>query len=324
MKNIKKLTLKDEVARETRHIEEEVLSKEERASVEVTPEMDRKMEEMIREYEKLKAKRKIAYEGSTTETDTDEVIEDDYAYTEEFADEFVEEFDNISDFMDAAESYLSKEDREALAIGRKMLEKEYKRRTRVPRKRKLWIALVAIMVLMFAMGITSIGSKSYWKELWSRMLGEQENTVINVEDAEIMVSEDGERKDCFRDIENRLEIRPIKLAYIPENMFIKSYEIDEEQRIAKIFYEYNDKIILYGIYANDMDSSYTEKVADKHTDVFDVKTEKQSIVVDEYLIEESQEYRYVSYFEYGGIHYQLMGVMNREDFVEILKNLYYF
>jgi len=107
-------------------------------------------------------------------------------------------------------------------------------------------------------------------------------------------------------------------------MAVINSEIDEQLRMAKVFYEYQGKIVLYAIYANDMDSSYTEDVPDKLTDTFEVKTDKQTIVVEEYLIEETQEYRYVTNYDYEGLHYRLKGVMNREDFENILKNLYYF
>jgi len=180
------------------------------------------------------------------------------------------------------------------------------------------------MVLLLAMGATTVGSKSYWKELWSRMVGEQENTVINVEDAEIMESDSIAEVDYYREINDTLNIRIIYPRQIPKAMYLLNYEIDEQLRMAKIFYEYQGKIILYAIYANDIDSSYTEDVPDKLNDTFEVKTDKQQLVVEEYLVEETQEFRYVCYFDYEGIHYQLMGMIDRDDFIKILENLYYF
>lgn len=297
MKNIKKLILQDEVNREAEQIEQEVLGKEELRSVEVTEEMDQELERRIRAYEEAKAERKKAY-----------------TYTEEFAEE--------PDAADAAEPLLSEKDREALELGRRILEK--KERLRMPRKRKAWVALVAMMVLLLAVGITSVGNKSYWKELWRRVAGNQKNTVINVEEMESKETEDGDVIDCYREINDVLAIRTVYPRQIPKKMHLKNYEIDEQQRLAKVFYEYDGKTILYAIYVNDMDSSYSEKVEDKQTDIFEVETEKQTITVEEYYIQKAEEYRYITYFEYEGIHYQFMGVMEREDFEEILKNLYYF
>ena len=177
MKNIKKLILQDEVNREAEQIEQEVLGKEELRSVEVTEEMDQELERRIRAYEEAKAERKKAY-----------------TYTEEFAAE--------PDAADVAEPLLSEKDREALELGRRMLEK--KDRLRVPRKRKAWVALVAMMVLLLAVGITSVGNKSYWKELWRRVAGVEKNTVINVEDMDKLDSEDAEKVNYYREIEDTL------------------------------------------------------------------------------------------------------------------------
>lgn len=287
MKDIKTLTLKELTDRETEHMEEEVLNKEELTSIEVTSKMDRDMAEKIRQYEEMKAKRK-------------------------------------NEYADEAEHYLSEEDKKALAIGRKAMEKDKNRVRCMPKNPKLWVALVALMVLLAAAGMTGVGSKSYWKELWSRMVGEQENTVINVKDAEILESEDGDIIDYYTNIETALDIKLVTPTVVPKNMVARDCEIDEQLRRAKVFYEYNGKIIVYSIYTNDEDSSHTQIMEDLHTDTFNVETEKLVLNVQEYLIEESQEYRYLSYFEYGGVYYQLIGIMNREDFVEILKNLNYF
>ncbi len=94
--------------------------------------------------------------------------------------------------------------------------------------------------------------------------------------------------------------------------------------MAKVLYDITEKVILYAIYLNDEDSSYSEKVSDQLTDEFDVTNEKQTIHVTEYQVRDTTDYRYVAYFEYQGVHYQLMGIMKRSDFEEILKNLYYF
>ena len=287
MKDIKTLTLKEAADQESERIEEEVLSKEELTSIEVTPKMDRNMEELIRQYEKETAQRKIEYK-------------------------------------DGIEEYLSEEDQKALAIGRKMLDQDKTHNKTLPKNLKFWAALAAVMILLLAVGMTGVGSKSYWKELWSRMVGEQENTVINVKDAEIMESEDGDERGYFVEIEQELDVPIVFPRKIPEEMYVNNYEIDTKQRIAKVFYDYKGKMILYAIYANGMDSSYTEKVPDVHVDTFNVETGSQRIIVEEYLVEESQEYRYITYFEYGKIQYQFMGIMDREDFVEILKNLYFY
>ena len=105
---------------------------------------------------------------------------------------------------------------------------------------------------------------------------------------------------------------------------VKTTEIDEIQRMAKVIYEYDDHTLLYMIYLNDMNSSYSEKVEDKQTDFFTVETSRQTLEVYEYHIKDTNEYRYVTNFDYKEIHYRLKGIMDKEDFIRILENLYYY
>ena len=295
MKEIQKLSFEEELQREADAIEKELEADPDLKELELPEDFDRKMEERLRAIEK---------ERSVQNTGAD--VEKQEEQQEEY------------------ESCLSEEDREALELGRKMLEQKKRSHRRIPRKAKVWLPLAASMILVLACGITSVGSKSYWKNLWKRMLGEQKNTVINVEDMDTIKSEEQPGDEAYHKIEETLHVNVIRVVKGMEKLQIKSYEIDEQQKLAKIFYDYNGKMLLYGIYLNEEDSSYSEKVADPLTDEFDVTNEKQTIHVTEYQVRDTNEYRYVTNFEYQGIHYRLKGIMKRSDFEEILKNLYYF
>ena len=294
MKEIQKLSFEEELQREADAIEKELEADPDLKELELPEAFDRKMEERLRAIEK---------ERSVQNTGAD--VEKQEEQQEEY------------------ESCLSEEDREALELGRKMLEQKKRPHRRSPRKAKVWLPLAASMILVLACGITSVGSKSYWKNLWKRMLGEQKNTVINVEDMDTIDGDDGTTTK-YHEIIDKLGISPVIPYKMPDGMILKSLEIDSQQELAKVFYTYNKKTILYAIYLNDEDSSYSEKVADLLTDEFDVENEKQTIHVMEYQVRDTKDYRYVANFEYQGIHYRLKGIMKRSDFEEILKNLYYF
>lgn len=295
MKEIQKLSFEEELQREADAIEKELEADPDLKELELPEDFDRKMEERLRAIEK---------ERSVQNTGAD--VEKQEERQEEY------------------ESCLSEKDREALELGRKMLEQKKRSHRRIPRKAKVWLPLAASMILVLACGITSVGSKSYWKNLWKRMLGEQKNTVINVEDMDTVKSEEQPGDEAYHNIEEALHVNVIRVVKGLEKLQIKSYEIDDQQKLAKIFYDYNGKMLLYGIYLNDEDSSYSEKVADPLTDEFDVTNEKQTIHVTEYQVRDTNEYRYVANFAYQGIHYRLKGIMKRSDFEEILRNLYYF
>ena len=149
MKEIQKLSFEEELQREADAIEKELEADPDLKELELPEDFDRKMEERLRAIEKERF-------AQNTRVEKQEERQEEY------------------------ESRLSEKDREALELGRKMLEQKKRPHRRIPRKAKVWLPLAASMILVLACGITSVGSKSYWKNLWKRMLGEQKNTVINV------------------------------------------------------------------------------------------------------------------------------------------------
>ena len=293
MKEIQKLSFEEELQREADAIEKELEADPDLKELELPEDFDRKMEERLRAIDKERF-------AQNTRVEKQEERQEEY------------------------ESRLSEKDREALELGRKMLEQKKRSHRRIPRKAKVWLPLAASMILVLACGITSVGSKSYWKNLWKRMLGEQKNTVINVEDMDVLESKDGEKVNCYWNINEELGRKVVYPRNVPKGMVVSSYEVDTTQDMAKVLYDYNNQNILYAIYVNEIESSYSEKVPDIQTDEFDVTNEKQTIHVMEYRVRDTKDYRYVANFEYQGIHYRLKGIMNRSDFEEILKNLYYF
>ena len=63
----------------------------------------------------------------------------------------------------------------------------------VYRRRKrsyLFVALAAVFVLVLGSGLTSVGSKSYWKELWNNFVGDEKVSGIDVEDMEKQETDD--------------------------------------------------------------------------------------------------------------------------------------
>ena len=188
---------------------------------------------------------------------------------------------------------------------------------------KLYIALVAIFVILLGTGMTSVGSKSYWKVLYEMLLGKEDIQIIEVDDMDRKDTDDGDEITAYKDIDNRLNISTVRLGYKPEEMFLERYAIDAEQSQAHLFYKYNDEIVKYTIYVNSADSSFGVKEEDEKVDEYEVKVNDVNILVEEYKIPEYSEYRQAADFEYHGVHYQLKGIMEKEKFKKIIENLYF-
>lgn len=194
------------------------------------------------------------------------------------------------------------------------------------KKRYVIIGVAAVLGLVLGTGLVGIGNKAYWKEVLERNYGEEELKVIKVEDMDDIEAGDEETGIAFREINKQLGITVVRLGYIPKKINFLSVEIAENMQSARIFYDYEGEIIRYTIYLNSMDSSRAENKEDKKINEYNVlaKENNLEITVEEYQVPNYEEYRRCANFEYKGIYYQLKGIMEKEEFDNIIKNLKFF
>lgn len=335
MSQKRKLSLQKEVQKEAVKIEQEIAAAPELKDMEVSNSMEKTLLTKIREYRKKHTKPK------NNQTNHCEI-------SEELTPNFTKRTNEIPDHQ------LSEEDKKALQLGRELLKKindgkelnvvnkEYHKHLNedsangykgkkakifhfpLPHHRRLVVAAAVLLVLVVGTGVTTIGSKSYLKELFSGMLGNQRTQKVNVKDMKIEATEDGNELTAYKQITDDLNITAIRLTYKPKGMHLKQFSIDKGQSVAKLYYEYKGQIIRYVVYLNDADSSLSQKEEDNLVDKFNVKNQKQSISVEGYKVKDSTEPRWIANFEYGGVKYQLKGIMDKKQFEEILQNLAYF
>ena len=254
MKELKKLSLKEEVDREAQDIEKEVESRDDLDDIKVSEDMETSLFNKIQEYEYDKRVKKAVH--------------------------------------------------------------------RSKKKRRLFLALAAVLILVCGSVITGTGSKSYWKVLWDRVAGDEEANIINVEDMESEETEDWNELQMFNEIRKETGISPVRLGYMPETLYFTGYELDKEQNRAVIFYKYNNQIIQYGMYMNDTDSSYGRTDLDQLVDEYQIETTNKIVAdVKEYSVVNRENNRYVAEFEYMDAQYQLTGLMEKEEFDKIIENL---
>lgn len=203
-------------------------------------------------------------------------------------------------------------------------DKRYKTVHRRKKKRYVVLALAAVLVLVFGSVMTGVGSKSYWKILWDRMIGEEELSYIDVEKMDSQDTEDLDEIQIFKEIRENLGILPVRFSYMPIDMFIKEYEIDYNQSRAVIIYGYNNRVIRYTMYMNNGDSSFVQTELDKLINEYQIVCDNDvEINVREYEIDGTDERRYLATFEYMDAQYEIKGIMEKEEMDKILKNLYF-
>lgn len=257
MKELKKLSLKEEVDREAQDIEKEVESRDDLDDIKVSEDMETSLFNKIQEYEYDKRVKKAVH--------------------------------------------------------------------RSKKKRRIFLALAAVLILVCGSVITGTGSKSYWKVLWDRVAGDEEANIINVEDMETEETWDVDEMQVFNTIRKEIGISPVRFGYMPKNLFFTGYELDKEQSRAVIFYRYNDQIMQYAMYMNNKDSPYGRTELDQLVDEYQIEMNNKIIIdVKEYSVVNRENNRYLAEFEYKDAQYQLTGLMEKEEFDKIIENLIFY
>ena len=212
----------------------------------------------------------------------------------------------------------------------KIQEYEYDKRVkkavhRSKKKRRLFLALAAVLILVCGSVMTGTGSKSYWKVLWDRVAGDEKANIINVENMESEVTEDWNEIQVFNEIRKEIGIFPVRFGYMPKALLFTGYELDKEQSRAVIFYKYNDQIVQYAMYMNNKDSSYGRTELDQLEDEYQIEMNNKIVIdIKEYSVDNRDNNRYVAEFGYMDAQYQLIGVMEKAEFNKIIENLIFY
>ena len=337
------LSLHQEIEREVREIEEEMARHPELDGLQVTEEMDRALLEEIEAYEKELEERRMSVENtgddflrlrenSAVRGDSDCSVGADGAHgadrsekfrasesSAEFSEELVPDLTRMSLARRAAGD-VGKAGGTAGGDGERKEKVCYRRK-----KAKYWVvSLVAVLLIVLGVGVNSVGSKSYLKTLWDTLLGDEPIKYVDVEDMEIQETEDGDELAAYKEIKEKLNIKPVRIIYKPDDMKLVEFEISEEILTAQLLYKYQDETIRYIIYINDVDSSWGQKEEDNKVNEYSVLVNEIEIEVEEYQVHNVSNNRQTANFEYQGVHYQLIGVMEKLEFEKILKSLYFF
>ena len=203
--------------------------------------------------------------------------------------------------------------------------KEFPLRTYKKKKRaKLIVALVAILVLVMGMSVSSVGSKSYMKELIEKFTGKSQVDVTNVKDMDSKDVEDAAEKDAYRKVDDMIKRKCVRIRNMPKGMKFVNYSINEVIQQADLFYEYKGETIRYEIYLNQTDSSKGVTKEDSEVNVYEIEVNGNKVEIEERKIEKISEKSLIAEFEYKGVYYQLKGVMEKSEFNKIIKNLKFY
>lgn len=222
---------------------------------------------------------------------------------------------------------LSEEDRKALELGRKIMAEEEQEKTEVKvvhkKKRfKMYFGLAAVLVLVMAVGITSIGGPERIVRMLKQAVGDREVEQVDSSDENLVIAEENE-EEAYQKIGDAFGVEPVKIMGGPAELKFEGSEFDKELQIAELMYSYKKENVVYFINASYSDTSWGIDVEDKITNQYEVKNKNCKITIKEYETPDTLTKRYSANFSYCGLEYFLIGTMNEEEFGEIINKLHF-
>lgn len=291
--------LKKQMEKEAEQIEKEVLSNESLKEVQAPDTLREALAKSIKEYEKKKR------------TDCQSEMSEEIGISIE---EFCEK--------------LSKEDRESYLRWRESEEKKKTKKTRkryhFPRKKRAVIVVAATMVLVLGIGMTSFGGRPYWLKVADLMLGNENTVTVDTEGEDRILTTDVDEKKAYEQIKEELGIETVQLQYMPVGMEFDKCIVEKELGTATLYYTYKGKVIQYEMYMQHTNGSYSISQEDNYKNNYQLRNGNVSINVKELETIDSKEKEFFAAFKYQNAMYRVIGVMEKEEFEEILKNLYFF
>ena len=200
---------------------------------------------------------------------------------------------------------------------------ENTRRVRKRKSLRVYVALAAVMIMVLAVSISSVGDGRSLMKTIKSMVGEREVVKVNSgEDNKVIEVESEE--EAYQKIKDKLEIEPVKIMSLPsKTKFIKA-EINIELQVAELYYLYNNENIVFIVSGDMAKNSMGIDVEDKQTKNYTIDIHGVHIEIISYETDATRTERYCANFNYKNSKYFLMGVMNQEEFEEILYTLYFY
>lgn len=245
-------------------------------------------------------------------------------------DQKIREREMRSEDMKRTDAYakLSEEDLEALRLGREMLknQSEEKKIYTIRRKKRnirRIVALAAVLILVMAVGMTSLGGPERMLQFVKSSVGGRQVSKVNSSDKNKEIKEEDEEK-AYELIAKEFGIQPVKLMWRPKGMKFKKMIMDTDIQVAELNYTYNGKKVAFVISASYGEVSWGYDNEDTVIDsyIYD-KIPNVNMKIKEYETPREGANGFVAEFSYNKLYYCLSGSMTKEEIEKIIENLYF-
>ena len=231
-----------------------------------------------------------------------------------FADDL---FAKIREYEREQQKKLSPEEEELIRLGK------------IYKKRKKWnkvVILIAAVVCLLALGITTVGGPKRALEEFKRTIGGREQSYVNNDEERGMEIDSVEEEDAYEEIEEKFGVAPIRMSYIPEGMEFTDAVIEEETQNARmLFKSKKEKAIVYTMMFNYRATSIGLDVEDGEIGQKKETVKGVEVFIKQIQLDEDDSVRWKVEFLYQNVYYSITTVgISEGEIEEIIKNLYFF
>lgn len=222
---------------------------------------------------------------------------------------------------------LSEEDREALRLGREMLKNQSEEKKIYTMRRKKCnirriVALAAVLILVMAVGMTSIGGPERMLQFMKSSVGGRKVSQVDSSDKNKIIEEEDEEL-AYEDAEKEFGIGVVRILGKLDEMQFDKMILDRDLQVAELSYNYKDGKIQFIISAAYGETAWGSDNEDIVIDNYFIKRKETTIEVKKYKMPEKSKDRFAAEFEYKDLHYCITGTINEIEIKKILDNLYF-
>lgn len=199
---------------------------------------------------------------------------------------------------------------------------ENTRRVRKRKSLRVYVALAAVMIMVLAVSISSVGDGRSLMKTIKSMVGEREVVKVNSGEDNYVIEVENE-EEAYQTIRDELGIKPVQITDIPTKARFQKAVIENEIKVAEIYYQYQGDNITYIINGDQAKNSIGVSVEDEVVEDYTLEVKGTLIHIKECEISSTKQRRYYASFSYKETKYFLSGMMEQEEFEQILKNLYF-
>lgn len=185
-------------------------------------------------------------------------------------------------------------------------------------RRRMILAVAAVMVSCIGLGLVGSGSKLYRPEVVEREVGDETSTKVNNSDAK---EREYDEEEVCQQISEELGVIPVRFSYRPEGIYLYEYWVKKDEKSALLSYEINERKLYTYISKDFKETAIYNRSDGEKTDTIEIISCGLEVEVLEYQDLEGEVHYTVS-FEYLNTYYSFVGVMEKDEFIKILENIW--